>query len=318
MDEQEGRGVRYVRVAAEHAGRRIDNFLAGELGRVPRGYLYRILRRGEVRVNGCRVQAGHRLAAGDQVRIPPQRSGGRLGSAAPAASGWIEARVVYEDDSLLVLDKPPGIPAHAGTGHGAGVIELLRAARGGARYLELVHRLDRDTSGCLLVAKTRPRLLALQEALRNGALGKRYLTLVAGEWPAQLKWIDLAVPERRDGRGEAGTAAAGKQRQALTRFEVLSRLAGASYLEVALVTGRMHQIRAHAAGAGHPLAGDERYGDARFNRRLRALGLRRLFLHAKSLSMPAAGGGELLVSAPLPGDLREVLDALPAAARVQS
>ncbi len=307
-----GSGARRVRVAGEHDGRRIDNFLMGELGRVPRSYVYRILRKGEVRVNGGRVGADYRLASGDEVRIPPQRSL----EAAPRPDvgrdprvGELAGRILHEDDALLVLDKPAGLPSHGGSGHHAGVIELFRAARPAAPFLELVHRLDRDTSGCLMIAKTRERLLALQQLQLDAGIDKRYLTVVAGRWPDTLRSIDLPLDDARDNRGVGRARPSAGGKSAVTGFEVMRHLRRATYMEVTLQTGRMHQIRAHASAAGHPLAGDHRYGDPAFNRRCREAGLSRLFLHAHLLRIPEPDGGDTIVSAPLPDELRALIDA---------
>jgi 23S rRNA pseudouridine955/2504/2580 synthase len=312
-------GVQLVPVGPEQAGQRIDNFLATRLKGVPKSRIYRILRRGEVRVNRGRVRPDYRLVSGDQVRIPPLRmaqpDGRERTPPGRHTLAALERAVLYEDERLLALDKPAGLAVHGGSGVAHGVIEALRAARPEARFLELVHRLDRDTSGCLLIAKRRSALRALHEALREGRVEKTYLTLLAGHW--QGGSFDVTAPlarnQLRSGERVVRVDAAGKASQ--TTFaprELLGHGASAaSLMEVRLGTGRTHQIRVHAQHIGHPMAGDEKYGDDAFNRTLRALGLRRLFLHAARLVLPAPPWDErLVIEAPLPRELRAVLEAL--------
>lgn len=312
MNEHAAR-VEYVEIGTERAGQRLDNFLMARLRSAPRGLVYRIVRKGEVRVNRGRVRPDYRLRSGDTVRIPPVR----VQRPAPAADGalaqLLETRIVHEDEALLVLDKPAGVAVHGGTGISAGVIETLRLMRPQWRELELVHRLDRATSGCLLLARNRQALKHYHALLRRREADKRYLALVAGQWPPDIREVD--VPLVRD-KGRAGqsrdmsVSAAG--REALTRFELLQHLPGASLMEVSIVTGRMHQIRVHAAHVGHPVAGDTRYGDPAFNRRLQGSGLRRMFLHAHRVTLPDPQGESMSFQAPLDDELRGVLDALEA------
>lgn len=306
-----GPGVRILAVGAEDAGQRIDNFLLRHLKGVPRSLVYRILRRGEVRVNKGRIKPEYRVRAGDQVRIPPVRTGQPAAAPGGGAGSRLEDRIVYEDERLLVVDKPAGMAVHGGSGLSFGVIEALRAARPEARFLELVHRLDRETSGCLLIAKRRSELRMLHELLRGGGVDKRYLALVRGRWTAgeQLVDVPLLKNQLRSGERIVTVDAAGKA--ADSRFRPLEIYREASLMEVELGTGRTHQIRVHGAHIGHPLAGDEKYGDPEFNRRMRELGLRRLFLHAHSLGFSdPESGREIHVSAPLPDELRAVLDRL--------
>ena len=310
-------GARIVEIGPAHEGQRIDNFLLRELKDVPKSRVYRILRKGEVRINGGRVKPEYRLQAGDALRLPPLRrvpgsadAGATAGSAA-GVGRLLEARILFEDQRLLVLDKPAGMAVHGGSGVSHGVIEALRAARGDRAELELVHRLDKDTSGCLMLAKRRSLLRELHASLRAGEVEKRYLTLLAGDWQRGKAVIDapLVTDERRGGERTARVDAGG--RRAVSEFHPVQSLRGATLMEVTLATGRTHQIRVHAAHAGHPVAGDRRYGDAGFNARMRELGLRRMFLHAHSLAFDYPGSGvPFHVSAPLDDALRRVLDAL--------
>ncbi len=303
--------VEYVEVGPERAGQRLDNFLMQRLRNVPRSLVYRIVRKGEVRVNRGRVKPDYRLCSGDTVRVPPVR----VSAPSPAADGALAkvlaTRIVHEDDSLLVLNKPAGAAVHGGTGISAGVIETLRSMRPQWRDLELVHRLDRATSGCLLLARHRQALTHFNALLRRREVDKRYLALVARQWPHDMREVDAPLAREQAGPGQArdmGVDEAG--REALTRFELLQSLPGASLVEVTIVTGRMHQIRVHAAHAGHPVAGDDRYGEPGFNRRLKALGLRRMFLHAHRITLADPAGESMTFEAPLDDDLRGVLDAL--------
>ena len=301
--------VEYVEIAEETAGQRLDNFLVTRLKGVPKSHVYRLLRKGEVRVNKGRAKPDYRLAAGDVVRLPPVRRP-EAGQASPrgrAAGLRLEAAILHEDERLIVLDKPSGIAVHGGSGLSHGVIEALRAARPDAPYLELVHRLDRETSGCLLVAKRRSALRALHELLRNGGIEKRYLALVRGRWDlGQVKLEDRLRKTVRGGERVVTVDESGKAAASIFRAVEIRNLA--SLLEVRIMTGRTHQIRVQAAEAGHPLAGDERYGERDFNRLMKSLGLERLFLHAASIGWEDPVSGEWrMYSAPLPDDLRAVL-----------
>lgn len=304
-------GVRILAVATEDAGQRIDNFLLRHLKGVPRSLVYRILRRGEVRVNKGRIKPEYRVRAGDQVRIPPVRTGQPAPGPGGGAAGRLEDRIIYEDERLLVVDKPAGMAVHGGSGLSFGVIEALRAARPDARFLELVHRLDRETSGCLLIAKRRSELRMLHDLLRSGGVDKHYLALVRGRWTAGERLVELPLLKNQLRSGERIVTVDAAGKAADSRFRPLEIYPGASLVEVELGTGRTHQIRVHGAHIGHPLAGDEKYGDAEFNRRMRELGLRRLFLHAHSLGFSDPESGRAIqVSAPLPDELRAVLDRL--------
>ena len=303
-------GVRKVRIDADGSGQRVDNFLHRELPGVPRSRVYRLLRRGEVRVNGGRVRADYRLEAGDEVRIPPVRL--RAEGAAPPAdrAAAILDHVLYEDKRLLVVDKPAGVAVHGGSGISHGVIELLRAARPDLRDLSLAHRLDRETSGCLVIAKKRSALRALHEKFRQGVVEKNYLALVVGDWQLGEQVIDkpLLVTHRKGGERHVIVSADGKPAQ--TRVGLSRRYDAYSLVQCSPLTGRTHQIRVHLQDAGFPIAGDERYGDEDANRRLKALGLPRLFLHAQSIAFPDEHGNELHFTAPLPDDLDGFLSKL--------
>ncbi len=300
-------GVRKVRVDQERAGQRIDNFLRGELPGVPKGRVYRLLRRGEVRVNGGRIRAEYKLREGDEVRIPPARV--TTGGPPPPdrlASQMLE-HVLYEDKRLLVINKPAGMAVHGGSGISHGVVELLRHARPDLKDLGLVHRIDRETSGCLVMAKRRSALRELHERFREGKVAKNYLALAVGDWQFGEQLIDapLLVTNRKGGERHVIVSKKGKEAQ--TRVS-LSRTYGVySLLQCAPVTGRTHQIRVHLQHAGHPIAGDERYGDEADNKLARRFGLKRLFLHAQSIAFADDSGNELHFTAPLADDLERFL-----------
>lgn len=306
--------VRQLKVVPDHAGRRIDNFLAGLLKGVPRSRIYRMLRTGEVRVNGGRVQADYRLKADDLLRIPPVKKKGASASAAlptERLAFLLEDNLLYEDDAIMVLNKPPGLPVHGGTGFNYGVIEALRALRPKEPYLELAHRLDRDTSGCLMLVK-QPRLLRqIHVMFRKGTISKHYLTLLLGRWRGPAQIIDGGLRKNVLRSGERRVEVRPEGKQAWTFMAPVELFAGASLMDVELLTGRTHQIRVHAAHIGHPVAGDNKYGDKSFNARMRKLGLQHLFLHAKSLSFKRPDSkGRISVEAGLPDDLFKVLESL--------
>jgi 23S rRNA pseudouridine955/2504/2580 synthase len=304
-------GVRLVEVDAEAAGRRLDQFLVSLLPSVPRSRVYRIVRRGEVRVNGKRAKPELRLQAHDMVRVPPVHveAEGAAPRIPPRLLEAVRAAVIREDERLIVLDKPSGIAVHGGSGVSFGIIEALRAMRP-SETLELVHRLDRDTSGCLLVARKPSALRTLHALLRDGLVEKKYLALLKGHWNLGHKRID--VPLRTDIRvgGERTVKAHASGKEAVSDFRPIEFLGKrATLMEVAIHTGRTHQIRVHAAHAGHPVAGDEKYGDEEFNAAMKAAGLTRMFLHAHSVSFEwPEGGGPFSASAPLPPDLKDVLN----------
>lgn len=302
--------VRKVSVDAEQAGQRIDNYLRRELPGIPKGRIYNILRRGEVRVNGGRVRAEYKLQQGDEVRIPPLRirSEGDPPSEGLAAS--VANRVLFEDKHLLVIDKPSGVAVHGGSGVSHGVIEMLRHARPELRDLSLVHRLDRETSGCLVLAKRRSALRELHARFRDGLVEKNYLGLAVGDWQLGEQLIDepLFVQHRQNGERHVVLSREGKPAQTRVR---LSRSYGKySLLQCSPLTGRTHQIRVHLEFYEHPLLGDERYGDGEANRAAKKLGLQRLFLHAQSIAFPDSSGNELHFTSPLADDLEQFLTRL--------
>ncbi|MFQ5633879.1 MAG: RluA family pseudouridine synthase [Gammaproteobacteria bacterium] len=298
-----------VKVESGDARRRLDNFLLSRLRGVPRSRVYRMIRGGEVRVNKGRARPDRRLLEGDEVRIPPVRTApeARLPAEARAAAEWIQRRILYEDRDLLVLDKPPGLAVHGGSGVSAGAIELLRAARSGHDDLGLVHRLDRDTSGCLLIAKRRPVLRYLHELFRAGEVQKRYTALLIGAWRGGHHTVDapLLTTRRRGGERHVTVDTAGKS--ALTRFIPEHDYGLAQLTTVEPATGRTHQIRVHAAHLGHPVAGDRRYGPD-LDPVAQEAGLRRMFLHASSLAFESRNGERVIrADAPLDEELTAVL-----------
>ncbi|WP_242107423.1 RluA family pseudouridine synthase [Luteimonas aquatica] len=312
-------GVRLVRVAEDREGQRLDNFLLGQLKGAPKSLIYKLVRSGQVRVNGGRAKAETRLQGGDEVRIPPVRLGEPAEKGKPARGllEAMEASILFEDARLLAINKPSGVASHGGSGISFGAIETLRALRPG-QSLELVHRLDRDTSGLLVVAKKRSALTELQALMRedravSGAgIAKRYLALLVGRMPDGVMSVDapLHVGLRQGGERHVQVNATGKP--SLSHFRVLERRGGHSYCEVRIETGRTHQIRVHAQHIGHAVAGDDKYGDAAVNARLRERsGLKRLFLHATSLEFTLDGGkAPYVLNAPLAPELAEVLDRL--------
>lgn len=307
-------GVRLVRVADDRNGQRLDNFLLGQLKGAPKSLIYKLVRSGQVRVNGGRAKADTRLQGGDEVRIPPVRLGEPADKGTPARGllEAMEASIVFEDARLLAISKPSGVASHGGSGISFGAIETLRALRPN-QALELVHRLDRDTSGLLVIAKKRSALAELQALMREeGGIAKRYLALLVGRMPDGVMSVDapLHIGLRQGGERHVQVNAAGKP--SLSHFKVLERRGGHSYCEVRIETGRTHQIRVHAKHIGHPVAGDDKYGDEAVNGRLREqVGLKRLFLHAASLEFALDGGkAPYVLNAPLAAELVEVLDRL--------
>lgn len=313
--EQEGarQGVLWVTVDEDNHGQRVDNFLLAQLRGVPRSIIYRIVRKGEVRVNKGRVKPDTRLAAGDQVRIPPVVRKEKSPRPAPGSrvQGVIEAAVVFENDQMLVVNKPSGIAVHGGSGLSFGLIEVLRSARPDARFLELVHRLDRDTSGLVMVAKKRSALRYLQDELRQRRIRKQYHALVTGSWPERLRRVDepllryeMSNGERRVKVDEAGKAS-------LTTFCCLKRFKGYSLVEASPVTGRTHQIRVHSACSGHPIAGDDKYMDEGGLKAFRSVGGQRLMLHARALEFALPVSGEAVrIDAPYDEAFSHVLEKL--------
>lgn len=307
-----GKGAVTTQVDSGSVGQRIDNYLLRVLKGVPRAHVYQLIRSGQVRINRGRIRASYRLRSGDTIRIPPVRTR-PVGNANADASGleWLEQRVVFEDERILVLDKPAGMAVHRGSGVSLGCIEALRCLRPKHADMDLVHRLDRGTSGCLLIAKKRSSLRALHALFRDGGIEKRYLALVRGAWPHGSITVDRPLrKERRGGSAVVVVDAAGKS--ASSHFALIDVFGSrASLVEVRIPTGRTHQIRVHAAVLGHPIAGDSQYGETEFNAQLGGLGLRRMFLHAHALAFSWPDTGvEVAVSAALPDELKGVLDRL--------
>ncbi|MGE8289517.1 MAG: RluA family pseudouridine synthase [Stenotrophomonas sp.] len=307
--------VRMIKVPEDRAGQRLDNFLLGQLKGAPRSLVYKLVRSGQVRVNGGRAKADRKLEAGEEVRVPPVNLS-EVGDKAPPPASFLqrmEQAIVFEDAKLLVINKPSGVASHGGSGISHGAIETMRALRPNLN-LELVHRLDRDTSGLLILAKKRSALSELQAMLRedHGGIQKRYLTLLVGRMPDGVMSVDapLLVGLRQGGERHVQVNQGGKP--SLSHFRVLERRGGHSYCEVRIETGRTHQIRVHAQHIGHPVAGDDKYGDPAVNKRLREqIGLKRLFLHAASLEFALdAGKTPYVLNAPLAPELAEALDRL--------
>lgn len=307
-EETVRQGVHYLEVGADQASRRLDNFLASQLGKLPKSVVYRLIRTGQIRVNGGRAKADTRLVAGDRVRVPPLRlpTEAESPSVSPNRREAFERSILHEDARVIVVDKPSGLAVHAGSGIRLGLVDIARAARPDAPRVDLVHRLDRETSGCLLLAKDVRTLRELNAGLAEQRFRKCYTALLAGRPARSRIRIDapIDVDHRRDSERHAVIDEAGIA--AVTTFSVLSRYAHWTLVQAEPATGRTHQIRVHARHLGHPLAGDDRYGDHAANEAARALGLRRLFLHAARLEFEL-GGQRIVIRAGLPEDLAQVL-----------
>lgn len=302
--------VTWLEVGEEAKGQRIDNFLVRIAKGVPKSHVYRVLRSGEVRVNKGRVGPDYRLKLGDRLRLPPMRTAERAAQPVVPAR---EFEVTWEDEAFLVVDKPAGIAVHGGSGVSFGVIEQLRRARPQAKMLELAHRLDRETSGLLIVAKKRAALTRLHDQFRDGAIAKRYLALVRGSWRNALQHVRLPLQKYLTAEGERRVSvdAAGKAAHSVVRL--VARWENFSLVEVELKTGRTHQIRVHLAHLGFPIAGDDKYGDFALNRDLQKAGLKRMFLHAARLALPhPLSGARLEFESPLPGELQAFVERLDA------
>ncbi len=304
--------VRYCQIEPDQAGQRVDNFLMRELGGVPKALVYRILRKGEVRVNKGRVKPEYRLQAGDEVRIPPVQV--EIRTEVDFSEGVVEIPVLYEDNALLVVNKPSGLAVHGGSGLAFGLIELLRQQRPNEKYLELAHRLDRETSGVLLLARSRNALMSLHTQLRERNTEKHYLALLCGRL-RKTREVNVALRKNTLQSGERVVRVdADAGRAALSRFKPITQYSGVTLAEVEILTGRTHQIRVHAQHTGLPLAGDDKYGERACNQRLRGLGLRRLFLHAAEIKIRhPLDDRPMQFQAPLAPDLQRVLKRLQAA-----
>lgn len=306
--------VQFIEVDAEYAGQRIDNFLLARLKGVPKSAVYKVLRKGEVRVNKGRVKPEYKLLAGDVVRVPPMVVAGENEPVSVKLTQvkTLESHILYEDNELIVLNKPSGMAVHGGSGLQFGAIEALRALRPQAKFLELVHRLDRDTSGCLLIAKKRSILTALHEQLRDKVVEKKYWALVAGQWDGKIKKVTEPLKKNTLQSGERIVRVDEQDgKPSETRFKVLQRYVEGTLLEAFPVTGRTHQIRVHTACKGHPIACDDKYGDNIFTSEMNALGLGRLFLHAKLISFNHPVRSERMTfEAPLDQPLAQILTKL--------
>ncbi len=304
--------VRFIEVSEEFAGQRLDNFLQREVKGVPKTRLYRAVRKGEIRVNKGRVKADYRIQNGDCVRIPPLRVAERdeLTHVPQRWARLLDHALVYEDKHLWVINKPSGLAVHGGSGLNFGLIECLRLLHSEARYLELVHRLDRDTSGCIMIARRASALKDLHRQLREDRINKRYLTLVEGRWSSKRSFVEAPLQKNTVKSGERIVRVDSAGKPSRTEFRVVQRFANATLLEARPVTGRTHQIRVHARHAGHPLLGDEKYGHREANQAAQALGLKRLFLHAAELGFTDAQGRRRHVKASLEVSLSKFLEQL--------
>lgn len=312
MCEISPNSVKMVEISNDQAGQRLDNYLLTKLKGVPKSHVYRLLRSGQVRVNKGRKKPSYRIQAGDSIRIPPVRTTERDQAAIPdAVLDLLKNAQLFENSDILVLNKPPGIAVHGGSELKFGIIEAIRTIYPD-QFFELVHRLDRDTSGCLVLAKNRDTLNTLHRALRNEDLGtqapsieKTYLALLAGVWQQGDITVDLPLHKVRR-CGEHRVEVSDDGQKAVSHFKLVQHYRNASLMQIQIDTGRTHQIRVHAAASGHPVAGDAKYGDAAFNREMKKLGLHRLFLHASHIVLPLGAG--ISVHAPLNEDLSQLLD----------
>lgn len=304
-------GVRHLTITSDQAGQRVDNFLLTFLKNIPRSHIYRLLRTGDVRVNKKRIKPTYRLQPEDILRVPPvYQSTTPLAPVSSKTSDRLTQNILYEDEGLIVLNKPAGIAVHGGSGLQFGVIEALRQ-RDPRQSLELVHRLDRDTSGCLLIAKKRSVLRELHRALREHEISKTYSFLARGHWPKRLQHIDQPLQKNQLNSGERMVRVTEEGKASLTYFKVEKCYPEASLVSARIVTGRTHQIRVHAAYAEHPIAGDGKYGDKAFNQQMKQAGLRRLFLHARELRLRLPGQSDYQTfTAPLDAELLAVLQYL--------
>ena len=305
--------VRLVEITAAQVDQRLDNFLLKQLGKMPRNRIYRIIRKGEVRVNKKRCKPDYKLQIGDQVRIPPVRLESDLQEKSKPPKhllASLEQAIIFENNHILVINKPSGLAVHAGSGVDYGVIDAMRLLRP-ADDIELVHRLDRDTSGCLLLARHRQALLAMQVILQDKSISKKYNAAVKGNWQRDLIEIRHALKKIHLSNGERRMRVDAAGKQALSRIKLVHGGELFSLVQVELVTGRTHQIRVHCQAEGHPIAGDDKYGDTEFNRAMRKLGVRRLMLHASSLELPAGKyTPEVVINAPLPAEFEQLFDSI--------
>lgn len=305
--------VYYLTVEADYADQRIDNFLMARLKGVPKSRIYRIMRKGEVRVNKKRVQPSYRLQAGDEIRVPPVAVSEKPVTPTPGKSlvELLQQRILFEDKHFFIINKPSGIPVHGGTSVGIGVIEVMRTMYPKLPQLELVHRLDMDTSGCLVLAKKRSALRELHELWREGKVKKVYLALTRGHWKSSELRVDLPLKKNFLSSGERIVRVDKEGKESITQFKVVETYADAELVEATLLTGRTHQIRVHSQHYHHQIAGDDKYGDKEFSKKMRELGLKRLFLHAKKVEFTLPSTGERIsVTAPMDDDLKRCIEQL--------
>lgn len=302
--------VKLVEVDEGHVGQRIDNFLMGHFTKVPKSRIYRALRNGEVRVNKGRVKPVYRVQLGDVVRLPPISVISKDDKPVPVPSDLIELlenQIIFEDEYLLVINKPSGVACHSGTGERWGVIEIFRASRQNQPFIELAHRIDKETSGCLILAKTRRALLDVQNALSSPDTNKEYVLLVKGEWKVKNYQVDHAL--EKQGNKDNGAKMIGSElgKEAQTIFSTREVIAENTLISASINTGRTHQIRVHAQMEGHPIAGDKRYGDFEFNREIQKLGLKRMFLHAEHMKLHLASLSQTVeFRSPYPDELKKL------------
>ncbi|MGB0734265.1 MAG: 23S rRNA pseudouridine(955/2504/2580) synthase RluC [Pontibacterium sp.] len=313
MNESPNTSVRFVTVPSELGGQRIDNFLRTELKGVPKSLIYRILRKGEVRVNKKRIKPEYKLQGGDIIRIPPVRVAERK-EAAPVNDGLaqrLESAILFENDGIIVVNKPSGIAVHGGSGISLGLIEAFRQMRPQSKFLELVHRLDRDTSGCIMIAKKRSVLKFMHASLQTGRVTKIYHALVDGRWPDRRERVDVPLQKNELRSGERVVRVDPDGKASLTQYRVLKRISSlATLVEARPITGRTHQIRVHCQYAGHAIIGDEKYGLDDTNKLMREKGIKRLFLHAAELRFPLPDGERITVHAPLDSVLDDAVKKL--------
>lgn len=305
--------VSWFDINEDNDGQRLDNFLITRLKGVPKSRIYRLVRKGEVRVNKGRKRPEYRLKTGDKVRIPPINLAQRtINKTSTARLGWLEDRVLHEDKQIIVMDKPSGMAVHGGSGISLGLIEAMRLLRRQSRFLELVHRLDRDTSGCIILAKKRSALLSLHTQLQAHKIDKRYLALIIGEWQGGSKKVSARLERISGPTGERMVRVSDTGKNALSIINPKQHFSGFTLVEIQLRTGRTHQARVHCAYLSHPIAGDDRYGDPDTNKKLAKSGLKRLFLHAASIEFLSNenGNNKIKISAPLPPELQKVLTKL--------
>jgi 23S rRNA pseudouridine955/2504/2580 synthase len=313
MDKKPTNSVKYLTIDPDFSDQRIDNFLITRLKGVPKTHIYRILRKGEVRVNKKRIQPSYRLQAGDQVRIPPVKLADPNKPVQPSNSlmETLKSRVLYEDKLLLIMNKPSGIAVHGGSGVKLGLVEALRSIYPKSPHLELAHRLDSDTSGCLILAKKRSALKELHELLRLGKMRKLYYALTKGSWKKSELRVEAPLQKNQLSGGERIVKVQKDGKPSLTVFRPIKSFAEGMLVEAELFTGRTHQIRVHAQYRGHPIAGDEKYGDRDFNKLMKQQGLDRLFLHAHTIEFVLPSTGQhVKVSAPLDSDLEDLINSL--------